>query len=101
MANSMVIALSQHKDTFKSCRYFIYELLGKDKVKLEKLENSIIEICIPYYIGYIESTGINFNEAINYYAITFPDKSYWDIIKITIVNVFNKIENKDLNFIPY
>ena len=101
MPNNLVVALAQNKATFDDCRIFLYRLLGNDKEKVIKLENSSIEICLPYYIEYIESKDINMQEALNFYAFEFPNEKYYSLLKLCIVGVFRKLEVKDLNFVPF
>lgn len=101
MPNNLVVALAQNKATFDNCRLYLFDLLGKNKEKVIALENGGIDITIPYYISYIESKGIDFNEAVVFFKYSYPDYSYWELIKVSIVNTFRKMENNDLNFVPY
>jgi hypothetical protein len=98
--NNLVLAISKYKNTFKESRIYLMNIF-KDKNTVLKFECSHIDRTIPYYIKFIESKDIDFNEAINYYKYIYPDSEYWELIKATIVNVFGKIENKDLTFYPY
>lgn len=101
MPNDLCIALAQNKETFNDCRLFLFEALGKNKDLVIKLENASIDVTIPYYISYIEYRGINFLEALIFYKYDLPDASFNSLLRGTIVNVFRKLEDKDINFIPY
>jgi len=101
MANVLVTALAQNPNTFKEARTFLFYKLGNSREKVLQLEDASIDVCIPYYLSYIESKDININEAVNCFAFDVPNCSYWELLKITIVNTFRKIENNDLNFIPF
>lgn len=101
MSNLLVTALAQNVETFKDARLYLYRFFNNSKEKVLQLENTNIDTCVPYYINYIESRDIDFQEAMNYFVYETPGSSYWELVKITIVNTFRKLENKDLNFIPY
>lgn len=102
MPNSLVIAIGQNRQTFDHCRRYLYQILGKDREKLIALEEGAVNMAIPYYISYIESLDISFNDAVCYCKVAYPDKGYWDIIKIALVAVFRRIEKKgDLEFNPF
>lgn len=101
MYNDLITAISQNKETFKDCRIYLYELFGNDRDKVINLEKQNIEYVLPYYIKYIESKGVDMMEAMNHFAYEVPNTPYYSLLKITIVNVFRKIENKDLTFIPF
>ena len=98
MSNVLVEAIAQNKETFADCRLYLYELFNKNRELVLKLEGSSIESCLPYYISYLEYKGINMQEAISHFTWDFPDTKYYDLLKITIVNSFRKLENNDLNF---
>lgn len=100
MPNELVIALSQNKETFTECRIFLAKAFN-DKDKVIALENAPIEVCLPYYIAYIEAKRIDFKEAINYFAFYHTDLKYWDLLKVAVINTFRKIENKDNDYTPY
>jgi hypothetical protein len=101
MANILVTALAQNITTFTEARTFLFYALGNSRDKVIQLENASVDTCIPYYIAFIESKGININEAINCFAYDVPNSKYWELLKITVVNTFRKIENNDYNFIPF
>ena len=101
MPNNLCVALAQNKTTFDNCRLFLFNLLGKDKHKVIELENSSIEVCIPYYIAYLEYKGIDFLTAINFFHYEYPTLTYYDLQKVAIINTFRKVENNDYNFIPF
>lgn len=98
MPNVLVEAIAQNKETFADCRLYLYELFNKNRDTVLKLENTSIDSCIPYYISYLEHKGINIQEAMTFFVWDYPDTKYYELLKITIVNTFRKLENKDLNF---
>jgi len=99
--NNLVIALHKNKNTFLNARGYLLTIF-KEKEKVLQFEKSHIDRTIPYYIQYIESIlnpkGITFNDVINHYTYVYPDTDYWELIKISIVHTFTKIENNDFNF---
>lgn len=100
MANNIITAIAQNKETFKEARIYLSMLIGKDKViELEQKSND--STCLPYYINFLESKGIDMNEAVIYFKFELPTLGYWELLKITVVNTFRKLENGDTNFIPY
>jgi hypothetical protein len=100
MPNSLITAIAQNTKTFSGSRIYFFKLLGS-KEKVLELENARIEIVLPYYIQYLESKDINMLEAMNYYTFSFSGEGFYDLLVITIVGCFRKLENNDLNFIPY
>lgn len=100
MSSTLVTAIAQNQKTFSDSRIYFFKLLGT-KEKVLELENARIEIVLPYYIQYLESKDINILEAMNYYTFSFSGESFYDLLVITIVGCFRKLENNDLNFIPY
>lgn len=101
MPNALCLAVSQNENTFKECRIFMFNMLKSDKAMVLKLEDAPVEILLPYYVAFIESKGVNVQEAINCFNYEVPNSSYWDLLRITIVNVFRKLENNDYNYIPF
>ncbi len=98
MANILIDALSKSPNTFKECRYYLLEKLG-DKELLFKIEASSIDACIKYYISFLEYKGLNLPNIINYYTYERADiTNYWDMLKISIIGAFRKLENNDTNF---
>jgi len=100
MPSNLAIAIAQNKETFLDFRRFLLEK-GFTKEQLIGVENGNEDIYIPRCIRYIEYNNITFNEAVNYYVYERPDLDYWDLVKITIIGVFRKIENNDINFVTY
>lgn len=100
MPNELAIALSQNKETFAECRGYLAKVLNS-KEKVVQLENASIEVALPYYIAYIEAKGVDFKEAINYFAFSHTDLKYWSLLKVAVVNTFRKLENKDYNYTPF
>ena len=101
MANALVLALAKSPKTFEQSRIYLYELFKKDKNKVLQLEDSNVDISLPYYISFIEYKQINFQEAINYFAFVYPDYTYWNLVKVAVIDTFNKIEKNDLTFTPF
>lgn len=101
MANALATAVSQSPVTFNEVRIYLYTLFNNNRDMVIQLENSNDENCIPYYIRYIESKGINFLEALNYCHWECPKCSYSDLVKMSIVEAFRKLEKNDLDFLPF
>lgn len=97
MANSIALSLSQSKETFKQFRLFLISK-GFSKEQVLQLEEMKEDAYIPRCVKFIEHLGIDFNEAVNYYVWERPDLTYWELLPVTIVGVFRKIENNDVNF---
>lgn len=99
--NNLVVAISQNKETYKKARIYLLGVLG-DKDLVLKLEDSRVDICIPYYINYIESCGVTMLEAIEYfYHKDNRHLPYWELLKVSIIGVFRKLENNDFNYVPF
>ncbi len=101
MSCSLVIAVAQSTTTFADSRIYFYKLFGNKKEKVLELENARLEIILPYYLKYLESKDINILEALNFYTFSHADEDFYDLLVITIVGCFRKLENNDLNFTPY
>lgn len=97
MANSIAVAASSSKETFKQFRIFLVSK-GFTKEQVLALEEAKEDIYIPKCIKFIEFNNIDFNEAMNFYRWERPDVDYWALVAITIIGVFRKIENNDINF---
>lgn len=97
MSNVVVKSISQNKETFTNFRIWLMQH-GYTKEQVLQLESMNINEYIPRCIKYIESLDISFNEVINYYVWDRPDLSYWDLVIVSVVGAFRKIENKDINF---
>lgn len=103
MANDLVKSLVVSRNTYTKCRKYIFELLGKDKAKLEYLENNTsVNLIIPYIIKYIEmKESIRFIDLLNFYAFYYSDLEYSDLVKTSLVNGFKKLEKNDKYFTPF
>lgn len=101
MANVLVVALAKSPKTFEECRIYLWNLFNKDRNKVLQLEDASVDVCIPYYINYLESKNIIFQEAINYFAFVYPDYTYWSLVKVTLIDTFAKLEKNDLTFTPF
>lgn len=101
MPCSLVVAVAQNKTTFDDSRIYFYKLFENSKPKVLELESARIEIVLPYYIRYLEHRGIDMLEAINFYRYTHIGEPFYELLIITIVGCFRKLENNDLNFVPY
>lgn len=101
MPSSLAVAVAQNKTTFDDSRIYFYKLFNNDKNKVLELENARLEIALPYYLKYLESKNINILEALNFYTFSHADETFYDLLVITIVGCFRKLENNDLNFVPY
>ena len=102
MQNNLVNQLSQNKETFKECRIFMVQQLGKTKEQILAIEDGLVTECVPYYIKYIESKGLSMNEIVGYYYNEdLHNLPYWNLLLASINGTFKKIENNDLNFIPF
>lgn len=99
--NNLSSRLSENRETFRECRIFMMQQLNKTKEQVLALEDGSISECVPLYIKFIEYKDIKFTEALLYYYNTVPDLNFWSLILATIGGIFKKIENDDLNFIPY
>jgi len=97
----LVIAIAQNKTTFDDSRIYFYKLFENNKSKVLELEGSRIEIVLPYYIRYLEHRGIDILEAISFYRYSHLGEPFYELMIITIVGCFRKLENNDLNFVPY
>ena len=100
MPNNLTLTLSQSKETFREARIYLLTIF-KTKENVLAFEEGHIDRCIPYYIQFIESKGIDFNNVLSYYAYIHTSTDFWDLLKASIVGCFNKIETNDLNFIPF
>lgn len=98
--NKLIQAISVYNNTFAECRNFLLHIL-KSKEQVIKLEQQSVDVCIPYYIKYLEFKGINITEAIVYVNYSFPNTPFYQILIQTIVTCFNKLENNNLNFTPF
>lgn len=101
MQNNLVIGISQNPNTFKECRTYMVQQLGKTKEQVLELESSTVEFCVPIYIKFLEYKGLNLTEVLYYYYMIVPDLGFWKLILTSINGAFGKIEQNDLNFIPY
>lgn len=101
MANELIKVISQNKKTYTECRQFIFNLVGKDKSKLSKVENANVSVVIPYLIRFIETKIKDFKEVISYYGFDRPDLDFYTLLKVSIIGCFRKIENNDTNFEPF
>lgn len=99
--NNLVIQLSQSKQTFIESRGFMLKELSKTKDEILAIEAGSVSECVPLYIKFLEYKGICMTEALYYFYITVPHITLWSLILATINGVFKKIEQNDLNFIPY
>ena len=98
MANDIVKAMAQNAKTFQDCREYLYKLFGNDVKKVVALEDSSIASCLPYYISYLESRGVKIEEAFTYFKFDNPTTGYWEVLKITVVLSFRKVENNDFDY---
>lgn len=100
MANALITAIAQNKVTFNEARIFLLNELKKEQI-LEMEQKASETQCLPYYINFLEYKGIDINEAVIFFKLELPTMKYWELLKITVVNTFRKLENGDTNFIPY
>lgn len=100
MPNPLITAIAQNKETFKESRVYLLSMLKKEQI-IEMEQKASEPQCLPYYINFLEHKGIDINEAVIYFKLELPTMSYWELLKITVVNTFRKLENGDTNFIPY
>jgi hypothetical protein len=98
MANPLITTLNQSPNTFKECRLYLLAKLG-DKETLFKVEASSVDACLKYYISFLEYKELNISNVISYYTYERPDiTSYWELLKISIIGAFRKLEKGDTNF---
>lgn len=100
MPNNIITAIAQNKETFRESREFFLTILKKEQI-IEMEQKSTEAQCLPYYINFLEYKGIDINEAVIFFKLELPSMKYWELLKITVVNTFRKLENGDINFIPY
>lgn len=100
MPNDLCVAVSQYKETFTKSRvYLLDNKLTKEQVL--QLEDSHINVLLPYYVSFVEAYGISMTEAITYFHWQSPDLKYWDLLKATIVGLFRMIEENNVDLTPY
>lgn len=100
MPNPIITAISQNTETFKEARLYLLQLMEKQTL-IDLEQKSSESQCLPYYINFLESKGIDIMEAVIYFKLELPTKPFWELLRITVVNTFRKLENGDTNFIPY
>lgn len=104
--NNLVLSLAKYPETFKEARIFLFQTFENNKDTVLKLEQSRIEIALPYYIKYLESKQISITDALLYFKVQSEYAEYnykfWELLNVCIINIFRKIENKEeLTFIPF
>lgn len=100
MPNQIITAIAQNTETFKECRLYLLTKLKKETI-IEMEQKSTDNQCLPYYIDFLEYKGIDVNEAVIYFKLELPTIGFWELLKITVVNTFKKLEIGDINFIPF
>lgn len=87
-----------NKNTYNSYLKYLYHTLKIEKDKILKLEKMNFYISLPYLVTFLENNKINFNEAVNYFNYKSMNTSYLNLLKITIIGCFNKLEKGDNNY---
>lgn len=75
--------------------------LGKTKDEVIALENGSIEDCILYYIRYLEYKQLNMLQILDYFYEDLHNYNFWTLLVASINGAFKRIEQNDLNFIPF
>ncbi len=100
MPNELCVAISQNKETFTEYRVFLAKAFNS-KDKVIELENTHVDIYVPYCIAYIEARGLDFNEIMCYFRFYNTELKYSNLVRVAVVNTFRKLEAKDYDFIPF